>query len=319
MTKKIRWIVAHEPIHLFLRTAEAFASEISKATDGEIEVEILTISDYLDKYPNEKLASRNPFHFYKSLLECLEAGDFEITQTQTNHFRIYNDLFRLLDLPFLFKSHEHCAEVLEGPIGRGLSASLAKRSGMHGLAYTYSGGYRVIGSNEPIVSVSELQGKRVRTNLNPINEITMDAFGAVPMSQRKYPELTELHSYDSVNSELLDAAETTYLRFQGKHVLKTNHSMFLTQIAVSDKFWSTLTPELQEKVRAAALVVSRLERQWSIEDSKAFEDNCKVNGIEIHTISEDETAELQARSKQVYEHLHDVPAAKQLIEKITLH
>jgi TRAP-type C4-dicarboxylate transport system substrate-binding protein len=319
MTRKIRWIVAHEPIHLFLRTAEAFSKEIYAATDGALEVEVLTLSEYLEKYPNKELSTEHPLRFYRALLKGLENGDFEITQTQTSNFWEYNTLFKLIDLPFLFDSHDHCAEVLEGPIGQGLSASLAKRGNMHGLAYTYSGGFRVIGSDEPISSVSELTGKRIRTNTNPVTALTMEAFGATPKSQRDFPHLTEIHSFDSVKSGELDAVDTTYLRFVGKHVLKTNHSMFLTQIVAGGHFWDSLTPELQEKVRQAAINVSRTERKWSIEDAEKFEAECKANGVAIHEISEDEVAELKTRAKAVYEKYYEIPAAKQLIEKITLH
>jgi TRAP-type C4-dicarboxylate transport system substrate-binding protein len=320
MTKTIRWIVSHEPIHLFLRTAEAFRDEIAKATDGEINVEIYTLSEYREKFPNAKLDNTHPAHFYKGLLECLADGEYEVTQTQVNHFGHYNELFRLLDLPFLFNSHEHCTEVLEGPVGQGLSSSLSKRGhGITGLAYTYSGGYRVIGSNDPITSVSDLQSKRIRTNLNPVNEDTMNAFGAEAKSQAKFPHLSELHGFDSVESGELDAAETTYLRFRGNHILKTNHSMFLTQIAVSDKFWNSLSAELQDKMRQAALAVSRLERKWSIDDAVEFEEKCTENGVAIHDISESDLAELKTRAKKVYATFDNMQAAKQLINKITLH
>jgi len=319
MTQKVRWIVAHEPIHLFLRTAEAFATEIYNETNGELEVEVLTLSEFLEKYPNEEMSSGNPLTFYRALLKGLENGDFEITQTQTSHFWEYNSLFKLIDLPFLFNSHDHCTEVLEGPIGQGLSASLAKRGNLHGLAYTYSGGFRVIGSDEPISSVAELSGKRIRTNTNPVTALTMEAFGASPKSQRDFPHLTEIHSFDSVKSGDLDAVDTTYLRFDGKHILKTNHSMFLTQIVAGGKFWDSLTPELQEKVRKASINVSRLERKWSVEDAEKFEAECKAAGVEIHDISEDEANELKSRAKLVYEKYYEIPAAKQLIKKITLH
>ena len=42
------------------------------------------------------------------------------------------------------------------------------------------------------------------------------------------------------------AVETTYLRFSGKYVLKTEHSMFLTSILTGDGFWNTLTQEQQD-------------------------------------------------------------------------
>jgi hypothetical protein len=40
--RKIRWLIAHQPQELFVRTARAFSEELNKHCAGELEVEILT-------------------------------------------------------------------------------------------------------------------------------------------------------------------------------------------------------------------------------------------------------------------------------------
>ena len=56
--------------------------------------------------------------------------------------KLYNRLWAL-DLPFLFRSHQHAAAVLDGPIGSELLAGLVP-SGLRGLSFTPIGGYRII-------------------------------------------------------------------------------------------------------------------------------------------------------------------------------
>jgi TRAP-type C4-dicarboxylate transport system substrate-binding protein len=97
-----------------------------------------------------------------------------------------------------------------------------------------------------------------------------------------------------------DAVETTYLRFKevnGKYVFKTNHSMFLTTILVSNKFWGSLAPAHQEAFRKAALDASRQERKWSLEDAVKFEAEAEANGVTITEMSAEDTAILKHKAQ----------------------
>ena len=49
-TKKIKWLIAHEPVDLFLRTAKAFSKDVYERTNGAIEIEIFTASEFSKKY-----------------------------------------------------------------------------------------------------------------------------------------------------------------------------------------------------------------------------------------------------------------------------
>lgn len=286
----IKWLVAHEPVHLFLRTAEAFAAELEKATDGQMKIEILTVQDYADKYNHGKV-----FETVDQMFEAVSNGDIDISQTTVSHFGRINNNFFALDLPFLFRDHDHASRVFEGPIGQALCNSLADRSGLRGLAFTYSGGWRVIGSNNPIVSLQDLQGKRIRVNSNPVNYLTMNSIGADPK-----PHALVGYGYDAIETGDLDATESTYLRFKGKHILKTGHSLFLTTIAVGKHFWESLDSETQQFMKDAATRAAAIERQWSIEDCEKFEQECQQNGVEIHELSESDQAQLRALAENVY-------------------
>ena len=44
--RKIRWLLEHEPVELFLRTAQEFDKRIRALTNDEIQVEIYTKEQY---------------------------------------------------------------------------------------------------------------------------------------------------------------------------------------------------------------------------------------------------------------------------------
>jgi TRAP-type C4-dicarboxylate transport system substrate-binding protein len=112
------------------------------------------------------------------------------------------------------------------------------------------------------------------------------------------PQLWQKH--DLINRGEADAVETTYLRFDGKHVLKTNHSMFMTSIIVSNKFWNTLTDTQKEAFQKAALYASRKEREWSVEDGKKFERDAVANGVTITDISDEDREALKKKAQITY-------------------
>ena len=42
----IKWVLAHEPIDIFIRAAEKFAQVVEDRAPGEFEIEVLTLSEY---------------------------------------------------------------------------------------------------------------------------------------------------------------------------------------------------------------------------------------------------------------------------------
>lgn len=288
-TVKIKWLIAHQPERLFLRTANAFADALKNKTKSVVELEIHNMSTYTEKYG----APGN------HLLNLLDSGEIQMTQTEVGNFGRWNKNFMALDLPFLFDSHDHCTRVLEGKIGQAMCQNLANHSNMRGLAFTYSGGFRVIGSNEPIDCLDGIKNLRVLTGQNPVLSETLAAIGAVAKPHSE--SAADNFGYTHVNSGEADATETTYIRFQGKHVLKTNHSMFLTTIAINEDFYQGLDIELQTAITEAALEAGKLERQWSIEDSKEFEDKCIENGVSITELSASELQQFRDSVMGVYD------------------
>lgn len=289
MTTTIKWLIAHEPVHLFVRTAQYFADELRRESGGRFDVEILTVDDYKTKYCNDE------FDVLNDLFDHVEAGKIDMTQTTVSRYGRINSNFFALDLPFLFDSHEHATRVYEGPIGKALCEGLSDNSNMQGLAFTYSGGWRIMGSAEEINSIADFAGKPVRCNDNPVTYLTLKGFGAAPMPEKEVGSV-----YDHVRDGIY-ATESTYIRFKGTHVFKSSHSLFMTTIVMSKEIWGTLSAADQEMIHAITQRVAKVERQWSVDDAAEFEKNCVENGVTITYISPEDDAELRRRAERVYE------------------
>lgn len=303
-TIKIKWLIAHEPEYLFLRTANKFAEEISARTDGRIEVEILTTRQYREQHGVD-------IQWPRQAVELVQKGLIEMSQTEVHEYSHYDKDFKVLDLPFLFRDHDHCTSVVEGEIGKQLCHSLSENSNMRGLAFTYSGGYRVIGTRKPVHKFEEIQDMHVRVNRNPVNKDVMESLGA---------RATHFHDYgwERMAAGEIDAAETTYLRFQGENILKTNHSMFMTTIAMNKDFFNSLSADLQEAIEIAAFEAAKVERAWSIKDAEDFEKSCAEKGITITELDSEDKQRFYEATQSVYDKWTD-HFSPGLIEKIRAH
>ena len=298
--KHIKWVLAHEPIELFIRAAKVFAAEVNACAPGELDIEVMTMSEYSKKYNNDVVVTKH------ELLDLLDAGKIEMSQTYTITLGKVNKDFFALDLPFLFADHDHASRVFEGPVGAQLLDSLQESKRVKGLAFTYSGGFRIIPGNETVARIEDLRGMKIRTSHSPVAIDTFKAVGAdvVPM------ELEEL----SQGLEQADVAvgESTYPRVYAlgqdrvsKVVNHTEHSLFLTSILVGTDFWNTLTPKLQAVVADAARVAARHERDLSIADIKLVQDRCEADGIKVVKMTAEEQDRFAQATKVVYDKYQD--------------
>lgn len=269
---KVRWLLAHQPIDAFRRAAKSFAQELNKETNGQLELVLLEPKDVGSKTDNVEP---------KRIFELLANGDVELSQTVTTGIGEIEPDFWALDLPFLFKDHKHASRVLDGKVGGKLLASLEKRH-IHGLAFTYSGGFRIIPSTSTALrSVEDFQGLKVRTTNSPVAQATLRMLGATPVP------LSLEEGQTALNSGSIEAAETTYIRVNSvigdnsKYLNDTGHSLFLTSILASDKFMSSLSPQNRAALRRAALNAARLEREDSVNDGNKLKAEFQEAGVQV--------------------------------------
>ena len=75
--KHIKWVLAHEPIELFIRAAKVFAAEVNARAPGKLDIEVMTMSEYSKKYNNDVVVTKH------DLVDLLDQGKIEMSQTYT--------------------------------------------------------------------------------------------------------------------------------------------------------------------------------------------------------------------------------------------
>lgn len=298
-TKKITWVIAHDPAYLFIRAAKFFKDALEERVPGQIEIEVLTDSEYSEKYNNGVAVGK------KDVLDLMEAGKIQVSQLYTTWLADrYSRTLNVIDMPFLFKDHDHAARVFDGAIGEELLGKLESDGGdkIKALAFTYSGGYRTIPATKSIATVEDFKGVKFRVSSGPVIKDTFDALGA---ETTFFPveELTER----TLSGEV-EAGECTYTRYYPLNNDKAlpfindmEHNISCTSIIVNREFWNTLTEEQQAAMKAAGLASAKIERVESVEDAVRVEAECRENGVTVTKWDDTEVAKFKALMAPIYD------------------
>ena len=312
--KHVKWVIAHEPIGLFLKVADRFAKEVNEKTNGRFNIEVLSLSDYATKYNNGQKISKN------DLMQMIDNGTIEMSHIYTTWLADYNKDLHALDLPFLFRDHAHADAVLEGEVGAELLAGVSKNSNIHAMSFTYSGGYRVVPANFRADTVESWKGQTVRTSRSPVAVETFKLLGAEP---KEHIALEEMNEY--ADKGVISAGESTYVRIfpldqykSFKVVNDTAHSLFLTSIIVNKDFMAQFDEETREILATAAFNAARAERRESVADIPNILAECQEKGVEVVRMSETEQKKFKEVTASVYEKFADY-FTPGLVQKIQLH
>jgi TRAP-type C4-dicarboxylate transport system substrate-binding protein len=302
--RKIRWLLEHEPVELFLRTAVEFDKRIRALTNNEVQIEIYKKEEYMEKFGTSAEMTE------ATLL--LNTNDIQMTQIQIVRVgQWYSPDFFALEMPFLFDSHEHATRVLDGEIGQRLLDSIEDNAKAKGLAFTYSGGYRVLASSSEIKTAEDLKGLTCVTDMSGVRVDTAKAFG-LTVTPYKDASLQRDLAYEKV--ELYEASqtrETTLPRYEAeayhaghRYIGVTNHSMFLTTILINKDFFASLTPEQQAAIKQVSKEVAVLEREWSVADAETYATDTAKHadmGITYTEFAEEEVAKLKEATAPLYD------------------
>jgi len=299
--KKIKIIkLAHglnpkHPVHMAM---EFMAERVLEKSGGRLRIDI---------YPSEQLGSE------RECLELLQIGSLGMTKVSCSVLEGFVPAMSILSLPYIFLDEEHRFKVLEGEIGRKLLLE-GEKFWLRGLCYYDAGSRSFYTKNKPILSPSDLDGMKVRTQESPTSMRMVQVLGGSP-TPIAWGEL-----YSALQQGVVDGAENNPPSFfLSRHfeVCKfyslDEHTGVPDVLIISTKIWHELTPELQEMLQEAACESEQHQKiLWKKATQNALEQVQKA-GVKIYYPDKDLFA---AKVKSIYEAYKTKPEIYQLIQQI---
>jgi C4-dicarboxylate-binding protein DctP len=304
----VRWFLAHEPADVYAEAIDEFQRVLAQESDGQMALEIVMPRD---------IGLVEPSH--AEIVAFLDEGRAEIASTYGVADGVSDNRFYAFGLPFLFKNYDDVESAFESPRAHQLLSGLSDTTTIRALAYTLSGGFRIIASpSHEIRSAEDFMGLRIATAGGSVAEETLRALGAIPVAA---------NTVTAETADNIDAVETTYARLSSavgsqstytQHISETNHTLFFTTIVVSDDFYESLTPKQRVALEAAARAAARVERTEAIALNEENKQALAEKGSVIRTMEPATREELVHKTHDVYERFRAL-IGEELVDALVAH
>lgn len=278
--------------------SKQFADAVAERTNGQIEIQLA---------PNSLLGGE------KDLAEGMTLGTVEMALLGTGGMRVYDDNMQLFFLPFLFNSREAAYKVLDGEIGKEISAMMESKAPVKILAY-YENGYRhITNSVKAIYTPEDLKGLKIRTPEIPALVATFKGLGAnpTPMAFGELFTAMQQKTVDGQENPLVTIISSKFYEVQ-KYCSLTGHVWDPFALTISTAAWNKITPENQAIVQEEAKKAADYQRSLCIKADEEGIEQLKALGCEVNEV---DLAVWQEATKFVYDEYAE-QFGKELIEKI---
>ncbi len=280
---------------------EKFKTIVEEKSDGQLKVQI---------YDNNKLGGE------KEIYDGVRNGTIEMAVVSTI---MSNEIEKMAigDWPFLFEDVDHAKKVFTGPIGEEIAADFEEKANVQVLAW-HANGFRSFSSNKPLKSMKDFDGMRLRMPNNP-NYIQLGELLGASVNPMPLPEVftaLEQKVVDGQDNPIAAVRANAFYEVQS-NILESKHIFSPLEQIVSEKLWSSLTPEQQKIMEEAAVEAS--EYQWklysdSLESDKKF---LEEEGMTFTVPSEEFRNDMEQAVKPMYDDIYSkYPWAEEMVENI---
>lgn len=272
-SKTIRFYAAHGPVEIITKPLQDFKAEVESRTNGNVKVEIVISKESQDT----NLAAE------KKALELIQNGEYQMGQIYSKTLAQFEKDFLVLEVPFIFKDHNHSFATVDGEIGKDLLAKLESKSNLIGLGYTYCGGYRFVSTkNKTIRTLEDLKGLKLATGTYASTKI-MEKLGVQTSTYLEKVQIREM-----VDQGSLDGLVTVYPRYFYNNEYKISpianelfFNMQFTVLTMNKEFFHSLSKEEQKIVEESAQKISLSERKIAVEIAEEVSQNSAKYGITV--------------------------------------
>jgi len=283
-----------DPSHPVHKAMVHMADQCKEISGGELSIEI---------YPSGQLGSE------QQCVELLQIGSLAITKVSAAVMESFTEDFKVLGLPYVFRSKEHSFKVLDGEIGDELLLS-TEPFWIRGLCFFDAGSRSFYTIDTPIKHPDDLKGLKIRVmkSITAMEMVKAQGGSPTPIS---WGEL-----YTALQSGVVDGAENNPPSFYTSHHYEVckyyslnEHTMVPDVLIISQKVWEKLSDQEKKWLQQAADEAVPVQRKLWAESEKESLEIVEAAGVTIiHPDKEpfsDKVAEL-LESYRENERLYDL-------------
>lgn len=246
-----------DPSHPVHQAMVYMADRCKEISNGELSIDI---------YPSGQLGSE------QQCVELLQIGSLAITKVSAAVMESFTEEFKVLGLPYIFRSKEHSFKVLDGEIGDELLLS-SEPFWIRGLCFFDAGSRSFYTIDTPINHPDDLKGLKIRVmkSITAMEMVKAQGGSPTPIS---WGEL-----YTALQSGVVDGAENNPPSFYTSHHYEVckyyclnEHTMVPDVLIIGQKAWEKLSEQEKTWLQQAADESVPVQRElWAASEKESLE------------------------------------------------
>jgi tripartite ATP-independent transporter DctP family solute receptor len=259
--------------------AVVFGSVLETESQGQIKTQL---------FPSGQLGKE------RELLESVKIGTIQAVILADGSTVNFFQPLEVLGIPYVFPDLQTAWKVFDGPFGQELKEAFRQQTGIRILGSTAPGGFRHFAASNPLNSIGDLKGKRIRTMDHPLHQAAVSALGASP-TPIPFAEL-----YTAIKSGVADGLELPFgailnskLDEVVKFIIADGHVLNQELLMVNDSWYSALSSENKLAVNKAAADAQAASRGVTLITEAVGPDQLRAKGVQIYFPTAAERAEFR--------------------------
>ena len=251
------------PYHLGLLK---FAELVNERTNGQVVVEVHSQAELGDE---------------RASIESLQMGTLDVLCTSTGPVGNFVPDFLVLDLPYLFPDTETARAVLDSEIGEGLLGQL-QDLGITGAAFWENGFRQLTNSKNPINTLADCKGLKIRCMENEIHQAAFSAMGlnAEPYAWAEVFTMLQTKAFDGQENPIAIIASSKIYEVN-QYMAITNHVYSPSALLISNMALAKLDQATQDILLQAAKEAGTYERDLLTQSEQENIKICEENGMTV--------------------------------------
>ena len=252
--------------HPWQKALEGMASDVSEATNGEVEIRV---------FPSSQLGGD------RDMAEGLQMGSIEMALIGTGALQALDKVMIVEELPYAWVKRENAYKALDGDLGDLLKARM-KDKGIIGVSF-WESGYRHITNNvRPINAVEDLKGLKLRV---PEAEMRIDTFKALdamptPLAFSEVFTALQQKVVDGQENPLATIYSSKFFEVQ-KYLCLSKHIWGSAFLAISEKALNKLPEEYRTILFDKANIWKEKEHEMIVDSENNVLAELQENGMEV--------------------------------------
>jgi TRAP-type C4-dicarboxylate transport system substrate-binding protein len=276
---------------------------LQKATNGRVEVKV---------FPGGQLGSPS------AILQGVQTGTIEGYAIPADFYVGADPRFGEFSIPFLFRDARHADKTLADPELNAYILNMAESKGLVGVATRVAAESMYFGGKNPIRTLADFKGRKLRVNATPAERARMAALGATAVPMGLQEMITSLQN-GVIDGTMSGISIYTNFNLQnvGKTLLETDDTLLITYICLSKVWLDKLPPDLRKTIVDEARKLQPWAEETAIAEGKELRQKWRDRGGELVRLPAAEQATLVKLLKPIgAEVTKDNPVLKDFYERL---